>query len=48
MRAVRYDAFGGPLQVRDVDPPSCPPDAVVIRVSATGRVPQRLARLAGP
>ena len=36
MRAVRYDAFGGPLRVFEVEDPACPPDAVVVRVEATG------------
>jgi alcohol dehydrogenase len=36
MRAVVYDAFGGPLRVREVAEPDCPPDAVVVRVGATG------------
>ncbi len=36
MRAVVYDAFGGPLAVREVDAPVCPPDAAVVRVAATG------------
>ncbi|WP_433330260.1 zinc-dependent alcohol dehydrogenase family protein [Spirillospora sp. CA-294931] len=36
MRAVVYDSFGGPLQVRDVPDPSAPPGGVVIRVAATG------------
>jgi alcohol dehydrogenase len=36
MRAVVYDVVGGPLRVREVDPPECPPDAVVVDVRATG------------
>lgn len=36
MRAVVFDAFGGPLVVRDVPEPACPPAGVVIRVEATG------------
>jgi alcohol dehydrogenase len=36
MRAVVYDAFGQPPQLRDVAPPVCPPDGAVIRVRATG------------
>ena len=31
-----YDAFGGPLEVREVDEPDCPADAAVVRVRATG------------
>ena len=36
MRAVVFDAIGGPLTVRDVPEPECPPDAVVLDVRATG------------
>jgi alcohol dehydrogenase len=36
MRAVVFDAVGGPLDVRDVPEPECPPDAVVLDVRATG------------
>jgi alcohol dehydrogenase len=36
MRAVVFDAVGGPLEVRDVPEPECPPDAVVLDVRATG------------
>ncbi len=36
MRAVVYEAFGGPIEVRDVVEPDCPADAVVVRVAATG------------
>jgi alcohol dehydrogenase len=36
MRAVVFDAVGGPLEVRDVAEPDCPPDAVVLDVRATG------------
>ena len=36
MRAVVYDTVGGPLQVRQVAAPDCPPDAVVVEVRATG------------
>ncbi|MBT0568656.1 alcohol dehydrogenase catalytic domain-containing protein [Williamsia sp. CHRR-6] len=36
MRAVVYDDFGGPLSVRDVDPPVCAPHGVVVDVAATG------------
>ena len=36
MRAVVYDAFGGPLRVRDIPEPDCPPDAAVVTVGATG------------
>lgn len=36
MRAVVFDAIGGPLEVRDVPEPGCPPDAVVLDVRATG------------
>ena len=36
MRAVVYDAFGGPLRVRDVPEPECPADAAVVAVGATG------------
>jgi D-arabinose 1-dehydrogenase-like Zn-dependent alcohol dehydrogenase len=36
MRALRYDAFGGPLQVRDVAVPEPSKGGVVVRVGATG------------
>lgn len=36
MRAVVFDEVGGPLQVREVPDPVCPPDGVVVRVGATG------------
>jgi alcohol dehydrogenase len=36
MRAVVYDEFGTPPVVREVPPPGCPPDGVVVRVRATG------------
>ncbi|MCW2760184.1 MAG: alcohol dehydrogenase [Marmoricola sp.] len=36
MRAVVYDRPGVPPQVREIDPPQCPRDGVVVRVLATG------------
>ena len=36
MRAVVFAAFGGPLEVREVDDPEPPPAGVVVRVEATG------------
>lgn len=36
MRAVVFDSVGGPLSVREVPSPGCPPDAVVVDVRATG------------
>lgn len=36
MRAVYYEAFEGPVSVRDVPDPSPTPDGVVIRVMASG------------
>ncbi|OLT21190.1 alcohol dehydrogenase [Pseudonocardia sp. CNS-139] len=36
MRAVVYDEVGGPLTVRELPAPDCPPDAVVLDVHATG------------
>lgn len=36
MRAVVYDAYGAAPEVRDIAPPECPPDGVVVRVHATG------------
>jgi alcohol dehydrogenase len=36
VRAVVFDAVGGPLTVRDVREPECPPDGVVLEVRATG------------
>ena len=36
MRALLYEAFGGPLEVRSVPDPAPPPAGVVVRVGATG------------
>ncbi len=36
MRAVLFDTFHGPLTVRDLPEPECPPDGVVVDVRATG------------
>jgi alcohol dehydrogenase len=36
MRAVVYDDFGAPPTAREVAPPACPPDGIVVRVRATG------------
>ena len=36
MRAVVYEAYGAAPVVRDVDPPTCPPDGVLVAVRATG------------
>ena len=36
VRAVVYDSFGGPLEVRDVPEPAPEPDGAVIEVQATG------------
>ncbi len=36
MRAVVYDEVGAEPRVREVQPPACPPDGVVVRVRATG------------
>ncbi|MBM3881021.1 MAG: zinc-dependent alcohol dehydrogenase family protein [Verrucomicrobia bacterium] len=36
MRAIVYDEFGGPLELRQVPDPTPPTDGVVIRVHATG------------
>lgn len=36
MRALVYDAFGGPLEVRDLPDPQPPSNGVVVRVGATG------------
>ncbi|MGZ8179452.1 zinc-dependent alcohol dehydrogenase family protein [Williamsia sp. SKLECPSW1] len=36
MRAVVYERFGGPIDLREVPPPVCPPDGVVVAVAATG------------
>lgn len=36
MRAVVYDRVGATPEVREVEPPRCPPDGVVVRVRATG------------
>ncbi len=36
MRAAVFDAYGGPLTVREVPDPSPPPGGLVVRVGATG------------
>jgi len=36
MRAMVYEAFGGPPAIRTVPDPSPPPDGVVVEVRATG------------
>jgi alcohol dehydrogenase len=36
VRAVVFDAVGGPLEVREVPAPACPSDGVVLDVHATG------------
>jgi alcohol dehydrogenase len=36
MRALVYDAFDGPLQMRDVPAPTASARGVVVRVGATG------------
>ena len=36
MRAVLFESFGGPVDVRGVPDPSPPADGVVVRVEATG------------
>ena len=36
MRAVVFERFGGPLDVREVPVPACPADGVIVRVAATG------------
>ena len=36
MRAVVIDQFGVPPTLREVPPPTCPADGVVLRVTATG------------
>jgi alcohol dehydrogenase len=36
MRAVVYDAVGAVPELRDVPPPGCPPDGVLVAVAATG------------
>ncbi len=36
MRAVVYDAYGAEPAVREIDPPQCPADGIVVRVGATG------------
>ena len=36
MRAVIFESFGGPLEVREVADPDCPDHAVVVAVEATG------------
>lgn len=36
MRAVVYDAVGAPPQLRQVPPPTCPADGVLVAVAATG------------
>ena len=36
MRALHFEVFGGPLEVRSVADPAVPPGGVVVRVGATG------------
>ncbi|GAA2071279.1 alcohol dehydrogenase catalytic domain-containing protein [Williamsia deligens] len=36
MRAVVYERFGGPIDLREVPSPVCPDDGVVVAVAATG------------
>jgi alcohol dehydrogenase len=36
MKAVVFEEYGGPLRVRDMPSPACPPDGVVLDVYATG------------
>ena len=36
MRALVFDSFGGPLEVREVPAPEPPPGGVVVRVAASG------------
>ena len=36
MRAVVFERFGGPLEVREVSDPECPVDGVLVQVDATG------------
>lgn len=36
MRAIVYDSFGGPLEVRDVERPTAPDGGVLVRVGASG------------
>ena len=36
MRALVFDTFGGPLEVREVPEPACPTDGVIVQVGATG------------
>lgn len=36
MKAIQFDSFGGPLELRDLPDPEGRPDAVVIRVKASG------------
>ena len=36
MRALRYDAVGGPIRLVETAPPACPGDGALINVRATG------------
>jgi len=36
MRALVFEQFGGPLEVREVPEPPCPDDGVIVQVEATG------------
>ena len=36
MRALRYDAYAGPIRLVDLPEPPCPDDGVVVQVDATG------------
>ncbi len=36
MRAVYFEQFGGPVSLREIPEPACPPDGVIVSVEATG------------
>jgi alcohol dehydrogenase len=36
VRALRYDEFGGPVEVVDIPTPEAPPGGVIVRVAASG------------
>lgn len=36
MKVAMFEAFGGPLEIRSVADPACPPDGVVVRIEACG------------
>ena len=36
MKAAIFETYHGPLSIRDVKDPACPPDGVIVKVGACG------------